>query len=147
MKGDPRSYDKEFITTQIQTGVHIFGVHAVKFLKQSYKIGHVLMMNIWGTYIMSTFFCYEMYQEKHNMSQYLIENADLHSNALFEGYMLDIEAYNWGLLYFKNMELSSIPNFRILAKILVMKEIRDILDVIISIEKDIINGPPSTVPS
>jgi len=149
MKGHANAYDKEFIKSQLGVLTHIFGVHAVKCIKHSYNIRNILMLSISGkikgtdNMLGLANWCYWIYYEKHNMSQYLIENTDLHPTALFDAEMLEIEANNWMLLYYKNMELFSIPIFRIPAKLLVLKEIRDILDVIISIEKDIIAGPPS----
>ena len=153
MKGDSNAYDKDELNT-IQGNrktLIFFGVNSLKFLKRSYNIGNLLMMKIVGTYDIvnsySSVMFYIPYEGKHNMSQYLIENADMYPNGFFEANMLDIEANNWLLLYFKNIELFSIPNFRLSSKILVLKEIRDILDVIISIEEDIITGPSSIVSS
>jgi hypothetical protein len=150
MKGDADAYDKECIKG---LGCHVFGVRAVKFLKHSYNIRNILMYNILDkirgtdTIYYLAFWCYYNFVEKHNVSQYLIEHADLHPNALFEGQMLDIEAHNWLLLNHTMAKLSSIPFFRIPAKISLLKEIRNTLDVIISIEKDIINGPTSKLSS
>jgi hypothetical protein len=64
----------------------------------------------------------------------------LYPNALHEAELLDIDAKNWLFLDLKHMELQSTPMFRIPAKILLLKEIRSILDVIISVEKDIIHS-------
>ena len=153
MKGHANVYDKEFIKSNLGRLTHIFGVHALKCIKHSYNIRNILMLSISGkikgtdNILGLAYWCYWISVEKHNMSQYLIENANLHPAALFDAEMLEIEANNWMLLYYKNMELSSIPIFRLPAKLLVLKEIRDIYDVIISIEKNIIAGPPSTVSS
>jgi hypothetical protein len=145
MKGDANAYSKEY-TLVLGHELYIFGVHALKFLKHSYNIRNILMLTISdkirGTsYIYeSAYWCYWIFYEKHNISQYLIENSDLYSNAIFDAEMLEIEANNWLLLNLTIMKLSSIPIFRLPAKMLVLKEIRDILDIIISIEKDIINS-------
>jgi hypothetical protein len=150
MKGDADAYDKECIKG---LGCHVFGVRAVKFLKHSYNIRNILKYKILdkirGTDTINylAYWCYYNFVEKHNVSQYLIEHADLHPNALYEGEMLDIEAHNWLLLNLTIIKLSSIRIFRIPLQISLLKEIIDIFDVIISIEKDIIAGSLSIVAS
>ena len=155
MKGDANAYDKEFIKTQL--GVHIFGVNALKFIKQSYKIRNILLLNIMGKikgtdniHRLATY-CYQISSEKHNMSQYLIENADLHSDAMFEAEMLEIESNNWKFLSIQNWKLWYITKdiripFKILACIPILKEIRSTLDTIAYIEKAIIHGLPPVNP-
>ena len=140
MKGDAKVYPKF-------CWVPICGIHALIFFKHSNTIRNLPISNfirkINEDYdYLFVYECNMLYLEKHNMSQYLIEHADLYQNALYEAELLDIEAKNWLFLDFKHMELQSTPIFRIPAKILLLKEIRDILDVIISIEKDIIAGSP-----
>jgi hypothetical protein len=151
MKGDADAYDKEFI--QLGSPVHLLGVHALKFIKQSYNIRNKIMLTI-GDKIKGTDYRFllannywAMFVSKYNMSQYLLKNADLSPNVEYEAAMLYAESGNWLLLYFKNMELWSIPTFRLRLQMSVLKEIKNILDVIISIENDIIAGPPSIVAS
>jgi len=144
MKGDANVYDKDFIKTEL--GIHIFGVYALKFIQHSYKMRNILLRNLMGKITgidkirLLANYSWWNYYEKHNMSQYLIENADLYANAKYEADMLENESNNWFFLYYKNIELSSIPIFRIPAQLSVVKEIRNTLDVIISIEKDIITN-------
>jgi hypothetical protein len=144
MKGDADAYDKEFI--QLGSPVHLLGVQAIKFIKQSYNIRNKIRLTI-SDKIKGTdnrFFLannyWAMFVSKYNMSQYLMKKTDLYPNAEYEAAMLYAESGNWLLLYFKNMELWSIPIFRLRLQISVMKEIRDIFDVIISIEEDIIHS-------
>jgi outer membrane protein assembly factor BamB len=150
MKGDADAYDKEF--PKFGSPIHLLGVHAVKFMKHSYNIRNKIMMTISDkikrsdSRLLAEHYA-AMYIGKHNMSQYLREHTDWYSNASVEADLLDIEANNWALLYYKNMELWSILIFRLPLQISVLKEIRDIFDVIISIEEDIIVGSLSTVAS
>ena len=147
MKGDVDAYDKEFLF--LGEPIHLLGVHAVKFMKHGYNIRNKIMLTI-SDRIKGTDSrlradnYWAMYLGKHNISQYLREHTDWYSNASVEADLLDIEANNWALLYYKNMELWSIPTFRLLKQISVLKEIREIFDVIISIEKDIIANSPKT---
>jgi hypothetical protein len=143
-KGDADAFDKEF--HGVGSPIHIFGVRAVKFIKHSYNMRNKIILTIsdkirgTDTRLTLADYCWWMYVEKHNMSQYLMKNTVLYPNAEYEAAMLEAEAGNWLLLYYKNMELWSIPTFRLPLQISVLKEIRDILDVIISIEKDVINS-------
>jgi hypothetical protein len=144
MKGDADAYDKEF--KKFGSPIHLLGIHAVKFIKHSYNIKNKIKLTI-GDKIIGTDSrlalagdYWAMYVGKHGMSQYLIENAELYPNAEYEATLLDIEANNWLLLAAKNMELWSIPTFRLPKQISVLKEIRDIFDIIISIEEDIIHS-------
>ena len=148
MKGDANAFDKD--CNRSGGPFYIFGVHAIKFIKHSYNMRNKIMLTISDTIrgtdtrLTLADYYWWMYVEKHNMSQYLMKNADLYPNAEFEAAMLEAEAGNWLLLYYKNIELWSIPIFKLPKQISVLKEIREIFDVIISIEKDIIANSPKT---
>ncbi|VVB62298.1 Uncharacterised protein [uncultured archaeon] len=152
MMGNAKVYDKEFIRYKMG-GVKKFkpflGMHALEWLKHSYNIRNIVLFSIYDKISGSGYFstvsdaCWWSYAEKLDMSQYLREHVDWSINASFEADLLEIEADIWAFLSWKAYELYYTPTFRIPAKISIMNDMRDILDVIISIEEEILHGPPS----
>jgi len=124
-----------------------FGIDAVKTLKKDFQRGifhRVITVTQYSKYAFLNF-SYEMiYLEKHNVSQYLLQNVNISPACKHDGLLLQNESELWKNLTLLIEELNKISRNNNLIKTLILAqplldEINQLIDEIIEIEDAIIN--------
>ena len=154
LKGDFEAYygfnlsDLPFFYRLYFSICYRLGIDATKALKKDFQRGifhRVITVNQYSKYA-SLNFSYEMiYLEKHNVSQYLLQNVNISPVCKHDGLLLQKESELWKNITLLIKEINKISRNNSLIKTLILAkplldEINQLIDKIIEIEDDVINN-------
>ncbi len=128
----------------------LFGINAIKVFKKDFRMGlthrYITLNRYYEQNISWLKFVFSMIPiEKHNVSQYLLENEELSSICKYDGILLQKESNCWENLTQLVLEINNLSknnNFltKLIKSIQTTIKIRQTLKEIISIEKQIIRN-------
>ena len=157
LKGDFESYfgvnlyDLPFLKRLYFFICYRLGIDAMKALKKDFlRFNRIITVNQYIKYDSLNLSYEVIYLEKHNVSQYLLQNVNISPICRHDGLLLQKESNLWRNLTLLIEELSEIGRNNSLLKTLILaqpilNEINQIIDEIIEIENAIINSKISTI--
>ena len=156
LEGDFKAYfgvnlsDLPFYYRLLLSVCYPLGINAMKALKKDFQMGIFHRMTTVSQYSKYDpyflYFAYDMISiEKHNVSQYLLENENISPVCKHNGLLLQEESELWKNLSLLVKELNKIGRNNSLIKTLILSrsllnEINQIIDNIIEIENTIVNS-------